>query len=336
MSPNQVTSRLATIACRHAPAWTPRALFDVLTRHKRSGITPILCYHAIGNPDESPLVSGQIHRVDAQIFWDQIRILKKHFDVVPIDELADRKERGLTVRGLSAITFDDGYLSVLKQGLPILEDLKAPASFFLATGMIGGRAMWRDKIRFLLNKGLVKPFLDRASRRNPVFATISAVRFYRATKDPAVVSSKQVDEEIDEFFAETEVDIHDCVSGVYCSPSDLKSVESSYLTFGNHTHSHYVLSSMSRGEQVRDIEAANEVIRDLKLPRCGVLAAPFGGLRDVNTDTWSVIAETGLRGLALAGSRIRDGISDATAGSGEVLSLHRFLPISRPWFWAGP
>lgn len=54
-------------------------------------------------------------------------------------------------RNALVLTFDDGYRNQLKYGLPILQELKIPAAFFLATGQIEKRQpYWFDRLDYAL------------------------------------------------------------------------------------------------------------------------------------------------------------------------------------------
>ena len=63
------------------------------------------------------------------------------------------------------ITFDDGYQDFVTNALPILLDRRAPATVFLVTGMLGGRASWNeagthvplmseDEVRYIKAQGI--------------------------------------------------------------------------------------------------------------------------------------------------------------------------------------
>lgn len=97
----------------------------------------ILMYHSVAdNSDDHYTVS-----VDA--FREQISWLSEHeFDVVPLSfllrSIQTRSYR--TLRKKVVITFDDGYKDFVTHALPILFDRGTPATVFLVTDMLGGRA----------------------------------------------------------------------------------------------------------------------------------------------------------------------------------------------------
>lgn len=94
--------------------------------------TVILCYHSVDDSDS--LVS-----VRPAAFARQMAYLARlGYVVVGLDEALGTAQRGTQV----AITFDDGYRSVLTEALPILRQHGFPATVFFATGFAGRRADW--------------------------------------------------------------------------------------------------------------------------------------------------------------------------------------------------
>lgn len=100
------------------------------------------------------------HRVDDQLAGDPISrtvaefrsfcaFFKRHFDVVSLSELVDRRTQGRDISRTLVITFDDGYLDNFTNAAPILREMGLPASFFIATGFIGTDHVpfWDEKLR---------------------------------------------------------------------------------------------------------------------------------------------------------------------------------------------
>lgn len=89
--------------------------------------TLVLCYHALSERFPAQLSTTP------ELFARQLRRLRSRgYRGVTFSQAA-QKPRGRTV----AITFDDGYRSVLQLGLPILQELGWPATIFVPTDFVG-------------------------------------------------------------------------------------------------------------------------------------------------------------------------------------------------------
>ncbi len=86
----------------------------------------VLCYHAVDPGWESPMA------VMPERFGEQMRWLSGNRRVIGLAEAVQLVDRsGRLPRGLSALTFDDGFASVHEHGLPILTRLELPAAVFV-------------------------------------------------------------------------------------------------------------------------------------------------------------------------------------------------------------
>ncbi|PWF47654.1 polysaccharide deacetylase family protein [Massilia glaciei] len=102
----------------------------------------ILIYHRVlARPD--PLFPEE---VDARRFEQHLRLLGRWFHLLPLAEAVRRlRERTLPSRA-ACITFDDGYADNAEVALPILQRLRVPATFFIASGFLDGGCMWNDAV----------------------------------------------------------------------------------------------------------------------------------------------------------------------------------------------
>jgi peptidoglycan/xylan/chitin deacetylase (PgdA/CDA1 family) len=316
----------------------PSQILDSLIALRFKEFTPILVYHAINHHSNNPLISGKVHNIFSEVFYEQLCLLKKHFTVVSLDELQQRLTKDQRVQGLAAVTFDDGYLSILNQAVPVLDTLAIPATFFLTTKLIQAGAFWRDKIRYVVNQNLAAEFLDFARKIAPAFQQIAPEQFYPKTKDPTIISSRLVETTLDQFLQSRRVDLDDLTENVYCRASDLAAQKSPYLTFGNHTHSHYVLSSMSKDEQFTDVALADQILKEMGHPEGGplplsrVFSIPFGGSRDFNQDTLEVLRDLGFSGYVQSGTKVVNALPDTVSNQNGLIALHRFMPINNKSF----
>lgn len=318
--------------------YVPLRFLELKAAMRSRETTPILVYHALSWGSENPLVADRIHNISPERFHSQLSLLKRHFSVLPLDELADLIKAGRLVRGLAAISFDDGYLPTLRTAAAVLRDLDIPATFFVATKLVETKTFWRDKIRYVINRGLVRDFLAFAKDCAPVFAYVHPDSFYSATKDPAIVNSKLAETVLDQFFEEYGMDVQGLTKDIYCSPEHLIREGSTNLTYGSHSHSHYVLSSMSKSEQYLEIETAQRILHDMGLLTSRVFSIPFGTPRDFNEDTVAILKDLDYLGYVLcAGKGGTDalGKNDGLHRSRDLVALRRFMPTENQSFLFG-
>lgn len=102
----------------------------------------ILIHHRV-LPTTDPL---QPEVPDCSTFDWQMRLLARHFNVLPLAEAGRRLREGSLPARAAAITFDDGYADNLTHALPILQAHGLPATFFIATGFLDGGRMFNDTL----------------------------------------------------------------------------------------------------------------------------------------------------------------------------------------------
>lgn len=104
----------------------------------------ILCYHNIvvsrgGAQSGEPGLHLDVDQFRLQVSW-----LVAHYTVIPLVDFARRVRTGRPMRGVAAITFDDGYLGVFDIAWPILRDMGVPATVFVPTGVPAATGFWWD------------------------------------------------------------------------------------------------------------------------------------------------------------------------------------------------
>jgi peptidoglycan/xylan/chitin deacetylase (PgdA/CDA1 family) len=122
---------------------TPSLLHRALRRLKRRSSPVILMYHRIAQPPVDPWGLA----VAPSRFRDQLRVLARHRQILPMDAFVDALEERRLPAEAVAITFDDGYRDNLTHAAPLLDAAAAPATVFLTTGAIGTeRPFWWDEL----------------------------------------------------------------------------------------------------------------------------------------------------------------------------------------------
>lgn len=107
-----------------------------------TNLLPILMYHRVlAEPD--PLQPDVPHLA---LLAEQFRTLAGAFNVLPLHEAAELLHNGGLPPGAACITFDDGYRDNHDLALPLLRELKLPATVFVATGYLNGGRMFNDSV----------------------------------------------------------------------------------------------------------------------------------------------------------------------------------------------
>jgi len=87
--------------------------------------------------------------VSPDSFEAQMRGLRRLGRPVSLRQLGEALETGAPVRGMIAVTFDDGYEDVSRVALPVLEREEIPATVFFVAGD-PGEPFWWDRLAALL------------------------------------------------------------------------------------------------------------------------------------------------------------------------------------------
>ncbi len=97
------------------------------------------------------------------------------------------------------------------------------------------------------------------------------------------------------------------------------------IWYGNHSHSHFVLSSLSYKEQGEEIARTKAILDGISdVQRSAVFALPFGQACHANPDTFAAVRDNGYRGLLMNRGRVNRGAIPLHA---DVPVIERFSPV---------
>lgn len=260
----------------------------------------------------------------AKWFDGLIRRLSRGFDVIGLDEAAERaSEHRLSGRTLS-ITFDDGYADNAEVALPILEKYGVPATFFVASGFVGDGIMWNDRIieairgikpgPLSLPGGEALPTLDIDdwdSRRH------AAERIIGAWKH---LQPEQRESNVDALAAQAPrprgnmMMSHRQLRDMSRSPSAM---------IGGHTRSHPILEAINDGDARNEIAGGKSDLEGIIDREIGWFAYPNGKVdRDYGPVHVQQVREAGFRGAVSTNWGTLDSTSDR-------FQIPRFTPWQR-------
>lgn len=286
----------------------------------------VVCHHRVGDPERTrldPVGFG----VSAAGLAEQVALLGRHFELVRAEQLPALARSG---RGrYAALTFDDGYRDNHEVALPLLRDLGAPATFFLATGFLDRPSVaWWDEIAWAVRESDraaldLRPWLPEPLRlegegaREAAAAAITAR--YKAL--PARLGAALLD-------------ALGAAAGTGRAPAELARAEwmtwemarelrAAGMSLGGHTVTHPVLARLPAAQQRREIAGSLARIAAETGERPRTFSYPVG-TRD---------AFDGTTRAALAA----EGVTCAVSYYGGWCSFRRWdaLDVPRAWIDRG-
>jgi len=300
-----------------------RAMKGTLRRlEKRSrNRLEIVLYHFVTG-EQNPF-AGAGHNVAPGEFEKQLTYLQSRYEILPLEEAVIAHGEGRLGTGpVACVCFDDGYRCNLTEAYPILQKVGVPATIFVCPSILGNRdLLWRDKVRYLLDKGLEDEFLsflkNGESAGSYRFDALKSLSFYRWTKSPKGISDMGIQEDLRRFFEAKSIAPAELARefDLFFEP-DAVHPNWEGLTFGNHTWSHPLMTLLDADSQREEILRAHEWLTNRGVDT-GLLGMPFS---PYNADTLSILPELGYRSLFTVSNR-----SNHLSRNGDARVMHRWL-----------
>jgi peptidoglycan/xylan/chitin deacetylase (PgdA/CDA1 family) len=246
---------------------------------------PVLTYHACYK--ECPPAVDPVDNITPQQLYEQIEELKRYCRIVTIDEFSEAKN----TRGLAAITFDDGYKSVVTNALPVFVALDVPVTVFVNSRSFEGNVFWRHKVVYIIEHGLV----EECERSFVKVKRVPGESFHRYLKNN-INHSGVVEEELDRFLSQKDIKLPACD---YLFDDRKQMIDHGLLSYGNHSHRHYVMSSLPLLEQQQEIQKTESFLKTSGVFKSGVFSLPFGETHHFNNDTCFALRDQGYHVLLL-------------------------------------
>jgi peptidoglycan/xylan/chitin deacetylase (PgdA/CDA1 family) len=220
-------------------------------------------------------------------FDKQMRYLKKHFNVITLDEsigcLRDKKH--LPPRSV-VITFDDGWRDNYLFAFPILKKHGLPATIFLSTDYIGtSHVFWFHVVSFILRVGALNS--QKMTEIVNGFEQISkeekrAIVESLAFPDVFIERLKEIKPHIQEkiifeMIKESDVRMSGIDKGRWMLDWDeIKEMGENKISFGSHARSHRILTHLDSGEIKTELIESKKAIEEKTKRPVGFFAYPNG------------------------------------------------------------
>lgn len=228
-----------------------------------------LTYHRIGTPGDS-LLDWNLWSAAAEVFDDQMRTLKRHFDVVGLADLPHVFQalgrRWARRQRFVMVTFDDGYRDNFDIAFPILKQHGIPGAFFVSTGFVDRPSLaWWDEIAWMIRSArrsqiMLPPLggnrhLDATINITPPHHEAAIESLLRQAYE---LNSQQRDEFLNRLADATGSGRapQSASQDLWMDWNMIRQMAAEGMSFGAHTVTHPVLSRLSYDEQNYEIGAS--------------------------------------------------------------------------------
>jgi peptidoglycan/xylan/chitin deacetylase (PgdA/CDA1 family) len=224
----------------------------------------IVYYHDIYNKLVNDLyIYDPTLIVPSQLFIYQIRYLRRHYEIVTLDEAVNSKSKRV-----AAITFDDGYRGVYSTAFPILKDMGIPATIFLATDFIGSSKLpWWHDLRFRLEKY----DSENVDVKNKIFSGLSSAwrlffmgklqiqNIINTFKD----STEKQRNELTNVLSILEINNNWDSQRIFVSFDEIKEMMAGGMSFGSHTKTHPLLTWLDDKTLKEELHGSKKILEEL-------------------------------------------------------------------------
>ena len=297
--------------------------------------------------------------VRPETFEMQMEYLKKVFEILPLEELIQRKtnkKNDLGSKPFISITFDDGWFDNLENAIPVLESLKIPATIFLPTAYIGtGKIFWADQLAinlesFRLNHTHLNVISSRLTEKLDITDIKSDILGYinMNGREGGYSHRKNILDSLVEKLkiptSDNRRDILKIISTTakeFCKPPPTSSPmflnwdqvrkisDNSLFTFGLHSHQHELMTKLNPEQRKDDILQCLQTFREQKVSHLPVFCYPN---QDMNEETNKMLGDFGIPYSLGSISNMTNGhISFCRTGIHEDISSSKSLFSFRLW-----
>lgn len=256
-------------------------------RRLRGKVT-ILMYHRVVTEVElsSQFIQPGMY-VTGETFDRQIRFLREHFDILPMNDLLSmwREKTWDENRRYCVITFDDGWLDNYVHAFPVLRRYDVPATIFLPTGIIGTtKWFWPEQLgwlgqRFALLSSKLRGEILASLKGGGSWQSGIARAMETGQSDDLIeyckaASHQQIGELVDRLAEEMEARLPD--QRLVMDWGEAEEMSAANISFGSHSVAHKILTTLSDAELHEEIYGSLEDLRQRNLNAVPVFCYPNG------------------------------------------------------------
>jgi peptidoglycan/xylan/chitin deacetylase (PgdA/CDA1 family) len=260
---------------------------------------------------------------DAVEFEAKLALVKRWFNVLPLEEAVRRLAAGTLPSRALAISFDDGYADNYHVAAPILRDLGLSATFFISTAFLDGGRMWNDTL-----VEVIRNFRGDSLDLTPLglgchaMASIEERRasMYKLLYGMRHMPREEREAKVRQLAAFSGVALPD---DLMMTSEDVRGMLRMGMGIGSHTHNHPILACESDDGALDEIVRGKAVLEGITGGPVALFAYPNGKpVDDYRTVHVDMVREAGFIGAVSTAWGV--------AGSGcDPFQIPRFTPWHR-------
>lgn len=269
-------------------------VYDKMLRRKtEAGVGLIvLAYHNVVKEEKNFEFSGM--EVEARIFKEQMKYLKKYFDFISLEHAMNYLDTTPEkIKNKVVITFDDGYLDNFEVAAPILKKYNIPATIFVTTEPIKNKSqIWGNAIWTVVTVSKKKVFQIEGVGQVNISTTKDKKRAVgRLKKKIKNFSLEKRDSLLSEIYEDLKaLDKKENKSRFkMMTENQVKEISWLGVSIENHTASHPVVSCLNQKELEKEIDDANTFIKKCTGRESRYFAYPYGKKNDFSDDSKEIL-----------------------------------------------
>ncbi len=243
------------------------AMLELRNRTPTPWLT-VLTYHRIAHPLSASAVDDGVVDARPDAFERQLLFLKRHCNVITLDDMLEFRNGATLPRNPVLLTFDDGYKDNHDVAMPILARHGLKAVFFIATAYLAERRLfWWDKVSWLLKRSTRETLELEYPKKRTIAMGTTRVSRSRAIRATLAVIKSHYGLDVPRYLEEVER-----ASGVSLSRDEetrmtdellmswdeVRALRSAGMSVQSHTRNHRTLHTLSTAELVDELAGSRE------------------------------------------------------------------------------
>ena len=256
----------------------------------------ILLYHRVVDDPLDPFNLC----VSPENFDQQMATIRDIGTPLSLPDFVKQREEGTLPSNAICVTFDDAYVDVLENALPVLSKYEIPATVYAISGSIGEVFWWDRVIDHIYKSGTLPKSLTLQVGKSRVSLTVAKMPRHLILKSLYPHLQKMDPSErliqIDSLATQLSSQAHANTGRRSMTEEELRLLaQHPLVTVGAHTVSHSRLAALSLDAQAHEIRTSKAQLESIIGEPVTSFSYPFGlRSRDYTSDTMTAAKQAGL------------------------------------------